>query len=78
MKEEEGEEKFKIRSYGWAELAMRYNPNVQPGSAARLLRRWVNRNPRLSSSLAEAGFHDRQRVLTPKQVSLITDYLGEP
>jgi hypothetical protein len=76
MKEEE--ERFKIRSYGWAELAMCYNPSVLPASASRLLRRWVNRNVPLSSSLAEAGFRDRQRVLTPKQVALIIDYLGEP
>ncbi len=72
------EEKFKIRSYGWAELAMCYNPHVLPSSAARLLRRWVNRNSRLTSSLAEAGFRDRQRILTPKQVAIIVDYLGEP
>ncbi len=78
MRIEEEEERFKIRSYRWAELAKCYSPNVLPASAARLLRRWVNRNTRLASSLAETGFKVRQRVLTPKQVALIIDYLGEP
>ena len=28
------DEKFKIRSYGWTELALCYNPNLHPNSAS--------------------------------------------
>ena len=72
------EEKFKIRSYGWTELALCYNPNLHPNSASRLLHRWVVRNEKLVKTLKAAGFCERQRKLTPKQVGVIVDFLGEP
>ena len=71
-------EKFKIRSYGWTELALCYNPDLHPNSASRLLHRWVVRNEKLVKTLKTAGFCDRQRKLTPKQVGVIIDFLGEP
>lgn len=74
----ETEEMFKIRSYGWTELALCYNPCLQPGSAARLLRRWVRNNKELDEELKENGFRDNQRKLTPFQVGLLVRYLGEP
>ena len=72
------DERFKIRSYGWGELALRYSPSLQAGSAARLLRSWVVRNEELSHALEAAGVRRRQRVLTPRQVGLIVRHLGEP
>ena len=72
------EEKFKIRSYGWTELALCYNPDLHPNSASRLLHRWVVRNEKLTRDLRAAGFCERQRKLTPKQVGVIVDFLGEP
>lgn len=74
----EKEEEFKIRSYGWTELALYYNPTLQPDSAARLLRRWVNNNKRLTEDLRAAGYCDKQRRMTPRQVELLTHYLGKP
>ena len=72
------DEKFKIRSYGWTELALCYNPNLHENSASRLLHRWVVRNEKLVKTLKIAGFCARQRKLTPKQVGVIVDFLGEP
>lgn len=72
------ESRFKIRSYGWAELALCYNPSLHPDSASRLLRRWVQKNNRLADELKATGFIPRQRILTPLQVSVVITYLGEP
>ena len=72
------EEKFKIRSYGWTELALCYNPDLHPNSASRLLHRWGVRNEKLVKTLKTAGICDRQRKLTPKQVGVIVELLGEP
>lgn len=72
------ENRFKIRSYGWAELALCYNPSLHPDSASRLLRRWVQKNNRLADELKATGFIPRQRILTPLQVSVVVTYLGEP
>ena len=72
------DEKFKIRSYGWTELALCYNPNLHPNSASRLLHRWVVRNEKLVKTLRAVAFCVRQRKLTPKQFGLIVDFLGEP
>lgn len=74
----EKEEEFRIRSYGWTELAICYNPVLQPDSAARLLRRWVKMNEKLGEELKAAGFQDNQRRLTPLQVGLLVRYLEEP
>lgn len=70
--------KFRLRSYGWTELAICYNPALHPDSASRLLRGWIKKNEKLTNALEEAGFLPRQRKLTPRQVSVIIAYLGEP
>lgn len=69
---------FKIRSYGWTELALCYHPSLQPESASRLLHRWVKHNPELTNALVATGLLIKQRKLTPKQVETIVSYLGEP
>lgn len=72
------DKKFKIRSYGWTELALCYNPGLQPASAARLLRRWVQKSKELQSRLKAAGYLKGQRILTPRQVEIIIDIIGDP
>ncbi len=69
---------FHIRTYGWKELAVLYNPDVLPDSAVRRLRQWVARNPRLSAELEETGWKAGSRLLTPLQVGIIVRHLGEP
>ena len=65
------EEKFKIRSYGWTELALCYNPDLHPNSASRLLHRWVVRNEKLVKTLKTAGFCEdvyKRQILSIVQV----------
>lgn len=70
--------KFIIRSYGFTELGIIYNPLLHPDSAARALRRWINYNTVLKQALMESGWMEGQRKFTPLQTELIVRYLGEP
>jgi len=69
---------FTLRSYGFGELAILYNPQQQPKSAARQLKRWINCYPGLTERLSLLGYTSGQRILTPKQVACIVECLGEP
>ncbi len=69
---------FKIRAYGWQELAILYAPNLTPESAGKRLAMWVKQNPHLREALRQAGWRRGQRVLTPLQVQRVVEYLGEP
>jgi hypothetical protein len=71
-------DKFEIRSYGWTELAVCYNPEVSPETAAKRLNRWVHKNTGLHSSLRHLGWGKGSRLLTPLQVETIIRHLGEP
>jgi hypothetical protein len=75
----DGQEKgFILRSYGYGELALLYFPNSTKKSATTQLRRWIRRNAVLRSTLAQLGFTERQRILTPRQVEEIIQFVGEP
>lgn len=74
----EFDEKFAIRSYSKAELAHLYNPTMTYECAMRTLRRWINRVPGLRDELDRSGYEQRQHVLSPRQVEIIVNYLGEP
>ena len=69
---------FKIRAYGWQELAVCYAPNLTPESAGKRLSAWVKQNHGLSEALQQTGWRRGQRVLTPLQVQRVVEYLGEP
>jgi hypothetical protein len=69
---------FVIRSYGYCELAMLYFPNSTKKSASAQLGRWIRGNEKLKSQLTEMGFKPRKKILTPFQVKLIVELLGEP
>ena len=60
------------------ELAGLYFPNHSISSAPIQLRRWITLNSNLKEALQETGWQCRQRMLTPLQVHLIVEYLGEP
>lgn len=72
------EEKFKIRSYGYGELAQLYFPNISKKSASAQLRRWILFNELLNEELRSVGMKKGQRILSPKQVDILIKYLGEP
>lgn len=69
---------FIIRAYGRQELACMYFPESSPRSAWRRLKAWIMFNPRLREALAPAGRMTLLRSLTPREVRLIVDELGEP
>lgn len=69
---------FKIRSYGYGELALLYFPNSTKKSASVQLRRWIIYNDNLLNELTFYGFKPGIRLLTPKYVEIIVRYIGEP
>lgn len=71
-------ETFKIRSYGFQELAQHYLPYIQPRSASARLKAWIRRNKKLSDRLDQVGFMKGCRVLTPEMVKIIVGMIGEP
>jgi hypothetical protein len=72
------EKAFVIRSYGYGELALLYFPNSTKKSATTQLRRWIRRNGELQRTLNQMGFTERQRILTPRQVEVVVQFVGEP
>ena len=69
---------FIIRTYTKAELAHLYNPTVCIKVALQILRRWILFNLPLLHELEAEGYRARNRLLSPKQVATIVQYLGEP
>ncbi|WP_455593145.1 DUF4248 domain-containing protein [Bacteroides sp.] len=74
----EKEEKFPIRTYSKAELAHLYNPDMPIVSALRKLRRWIKKNDKLLAELNATGASRYEHSYTPRQVTLIPHFLGEP
>jgi hypothetical protein len=72
------EKAFVLRSYGYGELALLYFTFSTKKSATTQLRRWKRRNDVLCSTLAQLGFTERQRILTPRQVEVVVMFVGEP
>lgn len=72
------EETFKVRAYGYGELAQLYFPNISKKSAAWQLRRWIVSDNNLCLSLSKIGYKKGARLLKPTQVQLIVDSFGEP
>ena len=60
------------------ELSLLYAPTLSVEGARQRLRRWLTYNPRLVRALERAGLRPRQKTLTPRQVKIIYQYLGEP
>lgn len=60
------------------ELAQLYFPERLPASARRKLNYWIAHNKQLTECLVLTGYKPRNIELTPAQVDLIIEYLGEP
>ena len=74
----EEESKFIIRSYHKIDLAQMYSPGVKADSAARKMRRWINRNAELKRRLEEVQINALNHTYTPRQVAILVEFLGEP
>ena len=69
---------FIVRTYPNAEQAQIYIPTVCIKVALQILRRWILFNLPLLHELEAEGYRARNRLLSPKQVATIVQYLGEP
>ena len=78
MEKTEKTERFIIRPYSKRELGMLYVPTLCPKHAWQVVRRWIDRCKPLSEALAATGLTNRNHILSPRQVRLIAEHLGEP
>ena len=72
------ERKFRIKTYGFGELAQLYLPDATPMSASNRLRVWIKRNKTLTDKLDKLGNIKKARLLTPEMVKEIVAVIGEP
>ena len=59
-------------------LAMLYYPHLSYKRAVHLFRQELCLTRGLLDALKAVGYRENQRVLTPRQVQVIEDFLGEP
>ena len=59
-------------------LAMLYYPHLSYKRAVHLFRDELRLTRGLLDALKAVGYRENQRVLTPRQVQVIEDFLGEP
>ena len=69
---------FKIKSYGYGELAQLYFPSISKKSASAQLRRWIKLSDTVLPMLKKLGYKPGNRLLTPAHVKVIVDEFGEP
>ena len=59
-------------------LAMQYYPGRGYKAAVRAFREELRLTRGLMDALTATGYKDTQRLLSPRQIRIIEDYLGEP
>ncbi len=70
---------FKLKAYGKSELAMLYFPEANSTHVAvNHFMSWVKRSTTLQQRLHDMGYSKSAKTLSPKEVALIVEYLGEP
>jgi hypothetical protein len=72
------EETFKVRAYGFGELAQLYFPNINKKSASAQLRKWITMSECVLPNLQKLGYRPGNRILTPAHVKIIISEFGEP
>ncbi len=70
--------KFKIKSYGFGELAQLYFPSISKKSAAAQFRRRIRTSKTVLTMLENLGYKIGNRILTPAHVKVLVDEFGEP
>ncbi|OIP02438.1 MAG: hypothetical protein AUJ98_01425 [Bacteroidetes bacterium CG2_30_33_31] len=76
--ERKPEKVFKIRMYGFNELAREYKPHLSKKSAANYFNRLIKQNPDLELELRKARYKPRMQTLSPLMESVFVEFLGEP
>lgn len=72
------EDKFKIKSYGYGELAQLYFPNISKKSASWQLTIWIKNSKNLTKNLRKLGKKPGQKILSPLQIEAIIKEFGIP
>jgi hypothetical protein len=72
------EDKFRLKSYGFGELAQLYFPNISKKSASAQLRRWIKLSNTALIMLESHGYKAGIRLLTPAQVKVVVEEFGAP
>jgi hypothetical protein len=72
------EASFKVRAYGYGELAQLYFPSISKKSASAQLRRWLTDSKTALPKLEQLGYKTGKRLFTPAHVKVIIDEFGEP
>ena len=62
----------------FGKLAMLYYPDRGYKRAVHLFRQEIVLTRGLLGALRAIGYHENQRILTPRQVQVIENFLGEP
>lgn len=62
------------------QLALQYYPELidNPELASRRFRRDIHTDQPLMNALAKTGYRRMQQKLTPRQVEIIREYIGDP
>lgn len=60
------------------ELARLYSPKKSKRNALDTLNRWINNCHGLRERLDVLGYKPKNRMLTNRQVEVISDFLGDP
>ena len=69
---------FPIQPYTKKELALLYFPSATPHVAVNHLMSWIRRCKPIHDALVDQGYRKTTKWLSPREVKLITEYLGEP
>lgn len=64
------------RAYTLKELGQAYFPNIEPKSASKRLREWINEDSQLFETLTACGYTPTQRLLPWVCVLKILDRFG--
>jgi len=78
MVQTEQTERFRIRCYSKTELGLLYTPHCRKEHAWRVMRNWIIRCQPLNEALLATGLTPSSRILSPRQVQIIVEHLGEP
>ena len=66
------------RQCRFGRLALLYYPDHGYKRAVHLFREELKETRGLLQALTDAGYHGNERILTPRQVQMIEEFLGEP
>ena len=71
-------ERFRIKPYGFGELAQMYYPDHNYDSARALFREEMHLTRGMWPAMVSQGYRENTKMLTRSQVRTIVRFLGEP